>query len=133
MQDFQNLIVWQRARVLALAVDSVIQRLARGQSIALKGQLGRAADSISANIAEGSAAASQREFARYLDIAIKSCSEVQHHILAARDRRLVREVVADGLADEVVQIRRMLYVLRRRVLEQHSAAGGKSRRSVNRD
>jgi four helix bundle protein len=78
--------------------------------------LSRAADSIATNIAEGSAAASQRDFARFLDAAIKSSSETDYHLLKAHDRRLIPTVLYQKEADEIAQIRRMLHSLRRKVL-----------------
>lgn len=117
MQDFEKLVVWQRARALALRVDVAMRALPRGKGTAIRAQLGRSVDSIAANIVEGCAAASQREFARYLDIAIKSSSETQYHLMAANDRGLLAAAECTTLADEAVEIRRMLYGLRRKVLE----------------
>jgi four helix bundle protein len=116
MQDFQKLIVWRRARALGLRVDVAIRAFPRGKSATVRTQLGRAADSIAANIVEGCGAASQREFARYLDIAIKSSSETQHHLMVANERGLLATAEYAPLADEAVEIRRMLYGLRRKLL-----------------
>jgi four helix bundle protein len=117
MQDFQKLVVWQRAHALALRVDVAIRAFPRGKGGTVRAQLGRAADSIAANIVEGCGAASQRDFARYLDIAIKSSSETQYHLMAANDRGLIGTAECTLLADEAVEIRRMLYGLRRKILE----------------
>ena len=116
MQDFRKLLVWQRAHALAIAVDQMSRGFPRPGGGALRGQLSRAADSIAANIAEGCGASSSREFARYLDIAIKSTSETQHHLLSAGDRGLIPRTACDAAVDESVEIRRMLHGLRKRVL-----------------
>ena len=121
MQDFQKLLVWQRASALALRVDVANHSFPPRKGSGVRTQLGRAADSIAANIVEGSAAASQREFARYLDIAIKSSSETQHHLMAAHERGSIARDTYTPLADEVVEIRRMLYGLRRKVLAYEKA------------
>ena len=89
MQDFQKLLVWQRASALSLRIDVLLRQFPRREYVSLRAQLSRAADSIPANIVEGCGAATQREFARYLDIAIKSASETHHHLLAAADRKLI--------------------------------------------
>jgi four helix bundle protein len=115
VQDFQNIRAWQRARALSLRVDSLARRFPRDYR-SLRSQIRRAADGISAAIAEGCGAATQREFARFLDIAIKSASETQSHIISARDRRLISDAAHSQLVDEVSQIRRMLYALRKKVL-----------------
>jgi four helix bundle protein len=115
VQDFQKLRAWQRARALSLRIDTLVRRFPRDYG-SLRSQLGRAADAIAAAIAEGCGAATQREFARFLDIAIKTASETQSHIISARDRRLISDQTHSELVDEISQIRRMLYALRKRVL-----------------
>ena len=116
MQDFQKLLVWQRASALSLRIDVLLRQFPRREYVSLRAQLGRAVDSIPANIVEGCGAATQREFARYLDIAIKSASETHHHLLAAADRKLIAPDDCTSVVDEVTQVRRMLYGLRQKVL-----------------
>ena len=82
----------------------------------MKAQLSRVAESIAANIVEGCGAASQKEFARYLDISIKSLNETEYHLLAARDRGALALMLWEPLTSEVIQIRRMTYALRNKVL-----------------
>jgi four helix bundle protein len=82
--------------------------------------LSRAADSVAATIVEGCGAATQREFARYLDIAIKSAAEVQYHLISARDRAVLPDSEWHTLSADVVHVRRMLYALRKKVLSDLS-------------
>ena len=71
MQDFHNLRVWRLAVSLAIQTRRVVSRFPRTGYAELRGQLISAAESIVANIVEGCRASTQREFARFLDIAIK--------------------------------------------------------------
>lgn len=82
----------------------------------LRLQLTSSADSIASCIAEGSAASTQREFARYLDMAIRSTSETEHHLICAHDRRAIGRSRHNALSEEVVEMRRMLIALRQRVI-----------------
>jgi four helix bundle protein len=116
MRSFENLAVWRRAHALAIAVEESALRFPRRRFTTLVGQLTRSAESIAANIVEGSAAATQKEFARYLDIAIKSTSETQYHLLAARDRGALPAADWQPLNAEVIEIRRMTFGLRKRIL-----------------
>ena len=120
VQDFRKLLVWQRANALGTRIDGLVRRWPRHGSTSLKAQLSRSADSIGTNIAEGCGAATRREFGRFLDIAIKSTSETEHHLETARNRALISESVCDASVDEASQIRRMLHALRKRVLSQES-------------
>ena len=85
MQDFRRLLVWQRAHTFALDMHRAIDAFPRGKCAELKVQMRRATDSITNNIVEGCAAATRREFARYLDLSIKSASEVDYQLQLARD------------------------------------------------
>lgn len=71
--------------------------------------------SVPANIVEGSSQESPREFARFLKIALNSTSELEYHLLVARDLHVVPAAEAMPLTDQVVEIRKMLHGLIRRV------------------
>jgi 23S rRNA-intervening sequence protein len=72
--------------------------------------------SIVDNIVEGCGAASRLEFARYVDISIKSTSEVDYQLELARDLGVMSHDVWKPLAKEVIELRKMLSALRRSVL-----------------
>jgi len=116
MQEFKKLLVWRRAHAFALRVHDAVEKFPRNRFSQLKSQLTRAADSIAANIVEGCGSTSQREFARFLAIAIKSASEAEYHLLAALHRGALSLEEHDRLCDEVTRIRKMLFALRKKVL-----------------
>lgn len=76
MQDYHRLLVWQKAHDLTLNVHRASRSFQRSGCIGLRGQLVRAAESVPTNIVEGCFAATPKEFARFLDISIKSTGEV---------------------------------------------------------
>ena len=117
MQDFKKLHVWHRAQAFAASVYSVTHSLRGRDFVSLRSQLRRAAQSIAANIAEGANTSGPRDFARYLQMAIGSASETESHLDLALRTAVMPAAVAMPLVDEVVAIRKMLIVLRRRVLE----------------
>jgi four helix bundle protein len=117
MQDYTKLLVWQRARTLTVLVHEAVLAFPPRSAPGLRAQTMRAAMSIGATIAEGAAKASRREFARYLEMAAGSAGEVQHHVIAAGDLGLIGAPVAARLLERVIEVRRMLYGLRRVVLE----------------
>jgi four helix bundle protein len=51
----------------------------------------RAAASIPANIAEGRRQESEKEFGRFLRYALNSASELEYHIILARDTKAIPE------------------------------------------
>jgi four helix bundle protein len=116
MQDFRNLVVWQRARSLSVAVHEATRSMPRGDAPGLRTQVRRAAMSISATIAEGAGRDSRKDFARFISMAIASASEVEHHLTQSDDLGVLDRVIARQLIDRIVEIRRMLYGLRRTLL-----------------
>jgi four helix bundle protein len=117
VRDYHRLDIWRRAHALAIAVHEMARGLRGNEFATLRSQLTRAADSIAANIVEGCAAASTREFARFLDISIKSASETEYHLLSARDRRVLVDRRWRRFSAEAVEIRRMTHAYRNRLLE----------------
>ena len=116
MQNFRRLHVWERAHQFALDVRIATESFPRSGYGELKAQLVRAAESIPTNIVEGCGASSRKEFARYLDISIKSTFEVEYQLQLAKDYSILLPNRWESLSSEVVQIRRMLYGLRKPVL-----------------
>ena len=82
----------------------------------------RAAESIIFNIVEGCGAASRKEFARFLDIGIKSACELEAELQMVRDIGLLSQEVWATLSSETVAMRRMTYSLRKSVLEADKAS-----------
>ena len=85
--------------------------------VSLRSQLTRAADSVAATMVEGCGASTNPEFARFLDMSIKSASETEYHLLTARDRHALDEHEWLRLSTEVVEIRKMTVTYRKRVLD----------------
>ena len=117
MQDFRRIAAWARAHALALEVRRATKSFPRSGYADLKSQLVRAADSIASNIVEGCAAATRKEFARYLDISLKSTSEVEYRLQLAFDQGVLDSATWHRLSAESVEIRKIIYGLRRAVLE----------------
>ena len=85
MQDFRHIRAWQRAHALAIAIHKLARGFSRLGYGNLRSQLTRSADSIGATIIEGCGAETNKEFARFLDMSIKSANETEGHLLKARD------------------------------------------------
>lgn len=71
--------------------------------------------SISANIVEGRGQKSGRDFARFLGYALNSSSELEYHLIVARDIRAISLYDFTSLADQVIEVRKMLHGLSKRV------------------
>jgi len=98
MQDFHELKVWQKAHELTLAVYRVSATFPREELYGLTSQIRRACSSIAANLAEGCGRNGDAEFARYCSIAMGSASELEYHLLLARDLKLIKAIDYEELA-----------------------------------
>ncbi len=89
MQEFRNLKVWEKAHALTLDVYKASRSFPREEMYGLTSQMRRASVSIGANIAEGACRRGDVDFARFLQMAAGSASEVEYHLLLARDLNLL--------------------------------------------
>lgn len=116
MQDYRKLRVWADAHELAIDVREVTRSFPRTGYAELKSQMTTAAESVVFTIAEGSGASTQKEFARFLDISIKSSRELESQILLARGYGVLPAPTGEGLTNRVILLRKQVYSLRKRVL-----------------
>ena len=83
-QSFKDLVVWQRAIQLTLAVYQLTAKFPVDERFGLTNQMRRAAVSIASNIAEGYGRSTKGEYLLFLGHAPGSCSELETQIVIAR-------------------------------------------------
>jgi len=115
MRDFRTLNVWQKAHVLTLEVYAASQTFPMSELYGLTGQLRRSAASIPANIAEGCGRTGEVELTRFMTIAMGSASEVEYHLLLARDLGILAEDQYAELNVHVIEVKRMLAAFTKRL------------------
>lgn len=115
MQSFRNLVVWEKAHALTLDVYRSSKVFPREEIYGLTSQMRRCAASIGANIAEGCCRKGDLEFSRFLQIAVGSASELEYHLLLARDLELLNASAYQRLASEAIEVKRMLSSLLRKL------------------
>jgi four helix bundle protein len=110
MQDQTRLVVYRDSYRLALELERLMENAPRGFATK-RNQLLDAAWSISTNIAEGCGASTNPEFARFLDVSMKSVKEVEHHLDVAADLKAISAADHARLQQDLTSIRRRLYRL----------------------
>ena len=111
MKDFRNLQVWEKSHQLTLAVYAATRTFPQSELFGLTSQIRRSASSIPANIAEGCGRGSNSDFARFLQVAMGSASELEYHLLLAHDLGLVADDAFASLSLQTVEVKRMLAAL----------------------
>lgn len=109
---FENLQVWQRSLDLTVIIDKLIKNFPSEEKYALASQIKRAADSIVLNIAEGSTGQTNKEFSRFLGIALRSGIEVVACLHLGKKRNLIDETDFTSLYNELEEIIKMIQGLR---------------------
>ena len=123
-KNHKDLILWQKAMVLATDVHRLTTELPRHELFGLSSQLRRAAVSIPSNVAEGAARRTTREFMSFLHIARGSFAELETQLhLAVSIGYLTDAALAPvlGRLDEVGRLLNAVIVgLRRREAQRSS-------------
>lgn len=110
MKDFRQLKVWQKSHQSALALYQITASFPRAETYGLTAQIRRAVVSIPSNLAEGCGRNGDAELARFCCIARGSASELEYHLLLARDLKLIQPNDYEHLEQQTTEIKRMLTV-----------------------
>ncbi len=108
MKDFRELKVWQKAHQLVLAVYRATRTFPAEERYGITSQLRRCATSVPTNIAEGCGRRGDADFARLLQIAMGSASELEYLLLLAREFQLLDKESYQPLNQQTVEAKRML-------------------------
>jgi four helix bundle protein len=115
MEDFKNLKVWSKAHELTIKIYGRTRTFPNDEMYGLTSQIRRAAASIGASIAEGCGRRSDPEMKRIIQIARGSASELEYHLLLARDLHFLNQLEFKELEAKVLEIQRMLAALAQRL------------------
>ena len=88
---FRDLEIWKLSRILCSDIYKITSKFPDTEKFSLTNQLKRASVSVPSNIAEGSSRMSNKDFSRFLEIAIGSMYEIQTQLLIALDLTYITE------------------------------------------
>jgi len=108
MKDFRKQKIWQRSHRLTLALYKATSSFPKEELYGLTAQIRRAGSSIPANIAESCGRDGDAEFARFLQIARGSTSELEYHLLLSHDLDFLSDADYAELSKETTELKQML-------------------------
>ncbi|HEX7240845.1 MAG TPA: four helix bundle protein [Longimicrobiaceae bacterium] len=111
----RDLVVWQKAMDLVVQVYRLSAAFPREETYRLTAQITRAAASVPANIAEGHARSTSRDFANFLSIAKGSLMETETFLMLSVRLGYLSEDTATPTLHLVTEISKMLTSLRNRL------------------
>ena len=116
IDSHRDLLVWQKAMDLVDAVYDLVEEFPAKETYGLSSQLTRAVASVPANIAEGRARSTARDFANFITIARSSLMEVETLLTIAVRRGYVTPAAAERALSGIVEVSKMLSSLRSSIL-----------------
>ena len=114
-RSHRELGVWRKGLDLACRVYELTRKMPKEEMYRLSGQIIRCSASIPANLAEGNARGTRRDYAHFVSIARGSAAELETFLLIIRRLRLAPDDDVDDLLARAEEVGRMLTALRTRL------------------
>lgn len=108
MRNFKELKIWQKGFNIAVDYLKMISSFPKEEKFGISSQISRAAVSISSNIAEGSSRSSQKEYARFVEIALGSSFELETQLLIAQAVNFGKREDIQALMKQVDEEQKMM-------------------------
>ncbi|MBS0432591.1 MAG: four helix bundle protein [Proteobacteria bacterium] len=108
IRTYRDLDVWQRSMALVKAVYALVGGLPSDEHFGLISQMQRASVSVPANIAEGHARDSTREYLRFISIALGSLAELATLVELANALHPGEPESGNAMLSEIDELRLML-------------------------
>jgi four helix bundle protein len=122
IQRFEDLLVWKKARSLTKSIYMITGEHEFSRDFGLKDQIRRSSTSVMANIAEGFARRTDRDFSNFLNISRSSAAEVQSHLYVALDQGYLDKDTFGKLYSDVEEISKMLFGLIRHLKKTNTSS-----------
>ncbi len=108
MHNFRNLEIWRKAITLSTEVYSITKSFPASEQFGLTSQIQRAVVSVAANIAEGSARSSNKEFVHFLEISLGSLYELETELIVANSVGILDQSMFDNISDKMRELEKMI-------------------------
>jgi four helix bundle protein len=115
MRPHQKLDAWSKSVHLVVEVYKATKNFPKEETYGLTSQIRRAAISVPANIAEGAARYSQKEFAYFVSNAQGSASELETELIIAHRLGYISEALFSQLITDLERIGRLITGLTKRI------------------
>lgn len=97
MRNFRKLEIWKEGIKLVKEIYQLSSQLPSEEKYGLRSQITRAAVSVPSNIAEGSSRNSDKDFKRFLEIAIGSLFELETQLIIIKELNIIPNFKAGNI------------------------------------
>ena len=115
MHRFKDLEIWKLSRIFCKLIYEITETFPEKEKFGIINQMRRASVSIPSNIAEGASRKSNKDFSRFLEIAIGSCYELETQLLIAKNLDYISDIELDMLLNDLYQIQKMIFKLKEKL------------------
>ena len=112
MRNFRNLEVWKEAIDLASLVYTLTKKFPKQEQYGLVSQINRCSVSIPSNIAEGCSRSSEKEYSRFLEIAIGSSFEMETQLEISKNLNYLDSETFKSIVERLNVLQRRINALR---------------------
>ena len=118
MRNFREYDIWTDGMELVDTVYTFADAFPNTEKYGLSSQITRSAVSIPSNIAEGASRNSEKDFARFLEIALGSAFELETQLIIAERRKYISASHLEESILKLTSLQKRIYGLRRKVLNK---------------
>ena len=108
MRNFKSLGVWRKGMDILKLTYSLTSTFPQTEKFGFVTQMNRAATSIPSNIAEGASRSTQKDFRRFLEIALGSAFELESQLIAVQELSLIKAEAGNELMKLIDEEQKML-------------------------
>ena len=108
MKDFKKLNVWQKSIELVTSIYKTSKDFPTEEKYGLTSQITRAAVSIPSNIAEGSSRHSEKDYFKFLEIALGSAFELETQLIIVGKLNITNSLELQKIIDDTKSVQKML-------------------------
>ena len=120
IESHRDLIVWQKAMDLAVQVYRLASLFPPTETYRLTAQVTRAVASVPANIAEGHARSTRRDYANFLAVAKGSLMETETFIMLAVRLSYLSDEQAKAALNLITEISKMITAIRNKLRDSYA-------------
>lgn len=113
MKNFKNLNVWQNGIELVIDIYKKTEDFPKEEIYGLTSQIKRSAMSIPSNIAEGTGRSSDKDFNRFLDVALGSSFELETQLIIANRLKFLDDIDFNKLNQQIDEEQKMIIGLQK--------------------
>ena len=119
IEKFEDIVAWQKARILTKEIYACTKVGQFARDFGLKDQIQRASVSTMANVAEGYERGGDKEFSQFLSTAKGSCGEVKSHLYVALDQEYLTPVAFSQLYGKADEVGRLIFGFMEYIRDSH--------------